>query len=384
MKHARAYVRLHGEKIPPEDVAREIELEASQLAKAGVDAAKIEAPNAFFRTLVKHATGRAKRRRKLVEQIAAGDDLQVITDDLALLDADLPSPAIESPADAKQARQTLDRLKDRLTPRVRLIFALLIEDDYIEEEVAKALSLRVDEIESAGELVEAAAREVGVEAKVGEGSIPPPATMPRERELRHLARAAWDAPRSGEHAGEPLLALLRDGDQSTDLDDAILHVANCPDCRAELTEGHVGERSVVVVAIEAPRASQSDLMKVANETHAKLLERGDGRYVAVVDASHAAELGDKLQSPDSQVVSRVAVSQPFEVPVEERTSRQSMRKSHPDITIESGTDAAEVQAWAQVALKPKQGESGLSARWTMFAVVVIGAAIAIAYFLATR
>ncbi|MGK4455824.1 hypothetical protein, partial [Klebsiella pneumoniae] len=85
-----------------------------QLAvKQGLAPNGIVSPDAFFRSIVKHAAGRAKRRRKLVEQIAAGDDLQVITDDLAALDADLPAAFLDAPPDAKKARAQLDKLKER-------------------------------------------------------------------------------------------------------------------------------------------------------------------------------------------------------------------------------------------------------------------------------
>ncbi len=385
MKHARSHVKSHSEKIPAEDVAREIELEASQLAHLKkLTAERVTSPAAFVRSLVKHATGRAKRRRKLVEQIAAGDDLQELTVDLAALDADLPEPFVEASDDAKRAREKLDKVHEQLGARDRLVFSLLVEDDTLDEDVARSLALRVQEIETVTTRIDVVAKAAGIEPPPAEGSMPPLRTSERERELRRLARISSDRAFSGAHVDEPILALLRDGDQSTDLDDAITHVADCADCRASLTEGHLERRSVVVVAIEAPRASQSDLQKAADGSHARLLERGEGRFVAVVDASHAEELKEKLEKPESSVVSRLAVGTPFEVPVEElRAARQKM-KSSSDLMVESGTDAAEVQAWAQVARKPKQKTPGLSAGWVLFAVIAIGGAIALAYFLATR
>ena len=208
-----------------------------------------------------------------------------------------------------------------------------------------------------------------------------------EHELRRLAHIADDDRRVGKHVDEPILALLRDGDQAEDLNDAIIHVARCADCRARLTEGHMERRSLVVVAIEAPRASQSDLQKVADNANARLVERGEGRFMAVVDADKAVGLQEQLeqpQSPDSSVVTRIAVGTPFEVPVEElRAARQRMQ-SIPDMPAESGTDAAEVQAWAQVARKPSNKPSGVSPGWVIFAVLAIAGAIALAYLLATR
>lgn len=213
----------------------------------------------------------------------------------------------------------------------------------------------------------------------------PPAQSPgadrREAQLRALADIAADGRGAGTHVDEPLLALMRDGDQAEDLNDAIGHVARCADCRARLTEGQVERRSVVVMAIEAPRASQRDLAKAAEETNARLFERGQGRWTAVVDASKADQLKDELEKPETSGVSRLAIGTPFEVPIEElRTARHRMQSSA-DVQVESGTDAAEVQAWAQVARKPKPSQ-GVSPFWVMLAIVIIAGAMALAYLLA--
>lgn len=208
-----------------------------------------------------------------------------------------------------------------------------------------------------------------------------------EHELRRLAHFADDDVTIGKHVDEPILALLRDGDQAEDLNDAIAHVARCADCRARLTEGNMERRSLVVMAIEAPRASQSDLQKVAEDANARLVERGEGRFMAVVDADKAEQLQERLEqpnSPDSSVVTRIAVGTPFEVPVEELRAARERMQSIPDLPAESGTDAAEVQAWAQVARKPSNKVSGVSAGWVIFAALAIAGAIALAYMLATR
>ena len=208
-----------------------------------------------------------------------------------------------------------------------------------------------------------------------------------EHELRRLAHVADDDVTIGKHVDEPILALLRDGDQAEDLNDAIVHVARCADCRARLTEGNMERRSLVVMAIEAPRASQSDLQKVAEDANARLVERGEGRFMAVVDADKAEQLQERLEqpnSPDSSVVTRVAMGTPFEVPVEELRAARERMQSIPDLPAESGTDAAEVQAWAQVARKPSNKVSGVSPGWVIFAALAILGAIALAYLLATR
>jgi RNA polymerase sigma factor (sigma-70 family) len=167
LKHARAYVRKSSELIPAEDVAREVELELAQLAQQrGVDPKSIASPDALLRAMVKHAAGRAKRRRKLVEQIAAGDDLQAVSEDLAALDADLTDARGEDDDRARAARAALDKVKAKLSPRDALIFALLVEDEQTSAEVAAALSLSGDAVENArARVLEIAGREPSIGAE---------------------------------------------------------------------------------------------------------------------------------------------------------------------------------------------------------------------------
>ena len=165
LKHARAYVRKASELVPAEDVARELELELSQLARHhGLDPHAVASPDLLLRGMVKHAAGRAKRRRKLVEQIAAGDDLQAVSDDLAALDADLSaslSGAGKGAETARWARATLDAVKAKLTPRDALVFALLIEDDQTLAEVGGTLALGADAVEQArARILEIAGRQL--------------------------------------------------------------------------------------------------------------------------------------------------------------------------------------------------------------------------------
>src|SRR4051794_31766543 len=119
----------------------------------------------------------------------------------------------------------------------------------------------------------------------------------RERRLRKLGREASGAKGAkgpGAHPGEPLLALIRNGDHGDDIGDAIIHVARCANCRARLVHGEVAARNIVVMAIEAPRTSQIALAKAAEVSSARLVGRGDGRWTAVVDADKAARLQDEL------------------------------------------------------------------------------------------
>jgi hypothetical protein len=199
----------------------------------------------------------------------------------------------------------------------------------------------------------------------------------RERKLRELGRLAAGPPRAGAHVDEPLLALIRTGDHDKDLDDALTHVAYCADCRARLTEGQVERRALVVMAIEAPKGSQPDLARAAHDARARLVERGDGRWTAVVDADKSDSLVQKLDAEDGSVVSRLAAL-PVEVPLE---SDPRARRSQLD-PGEFGTDAVEVQAWAKVASAPKRKVGSSSPAWVLIGLMAIGGAVGLAYWLA--
>ncbi len=164
LRHARALVRAHPEKFAAEDVAREMELELGQLAKhRGLTEAKILAPDAYLRVVAKHAVGRARRRRALLEQLAAGDDLDALSKDMAELDSDLPGlPALPAP-EGEKARATLDKLKDALSPSDALIVALLLEDDGSMDDVAGWLSMPMAEVAFARERILAKAASIGIE-----------------------------------------------------------------------------------------------------------------------------------------------------------------------------------------------------------------------------
>ncbi|HEY2509788.1 MAG TPA: hypothetical protein VGI39_03000 [Polyangiaceae bacterium] len=163
LRHARTVVRLHSEKIALEDVAREIELELSQLAKErGLTVDKIHSPDHFLRVVAKHALGRAKRRRTLIDQLAAGDDLDALSTDLSALDSDLVAlPALRS-SDGATARDTLEKLKDALKPRDALVAALLFEDDGTMEDVCEELAMPMEEVAAARERVLTAAAALGI------------------------------------------------------------------------------------------------------------------------------------------------------------------------------------------------------------------------------
>jgi DNA-directed RNA polymerase specialized sigma24 family protein len=389
LKHARASVRAGADKIAAEDVARELELIVAQLTEKGVDFDALTSPDRYFRTLVRHAVGRAKQRHTLIMQVAAGDDLQAVSKDLARLDADLPPKPEADDAEVLAARKKLDAIREALPPRERLVFALLIEDDASESRVAEALGQPPEAISQARAHILEVAGTHGISADADGGGRggragDPPADpgANRESKLRKLAALAGSPSAASDHVAEPLLALMRTGDLSDDIQDALAHVAICADCRARLTEGERERRSVVIMAIEAPGAKPEHMAMAMEASGALLLERGSGRWTAVVDTAHAEDLRGKLEIEGSRV-SRLALASPIDVPLEDARPR-SLTTSRTNLLLsEPGTGAAEVAAWVQVARKPAR-DHGLSPGWALFAVIAIALAVVIAYWLATR
>ncbi|MFO0677729.1 MAG: hypothetical protein U0169_14430 [Polyangiaceae bacterium] len=396
LKHARRTVRVNTLKVSAEDVAREFEMMLLQLGKEhGIDDDAVPSPDFFFRALVGHAANRVKRRRTLIQQIAAGDDLEEVSRDLAAVDADLP-PVPESPTDEQVADRELVRsLKAALPPRDALAFALLAEDQFTAEEAGKLVSTDPEALEDARDRYLEAARVLGVEP-IPELRDPSTAaeTEPKRLDVR-VRRAAGNGPIPsplGGHVEEPLIRLVRDGDLSDDLDDAIAHLAECPDCRARLTEGELRKKSVVVVAIEAPKASTRDLERAASGSRAALVERGEGRWTALMTPEAVETFKGKLTKEDSSVVTRLAIASPVDVLVKRSAMSElppapsSSRHTVPVLSaaVDSGTSAAEVQAWAKLLREPKRKVEGVHPGWTAFAVLAVASAIGIAYLLAIR
>ncbi len=377
VRYARGVTRGVAEKIVPEDVAREMELELVHLSRERpLDEKSVHSPDAFLRALAKHAVGRARRRRTLIDQLAAGDDLDALSTDLAALDADLvPFPPPRS-ATGAAARAALEKLKGALAPRDALVAALLFEDGDSMENVADTLAMRMEDLATARERILAGAPTAGI----GQDALP---TLGDKADSLERADDGED-----KHAEEPVLALLRNGDHGDDLADAIVHVARCPECRARLVAGEVVRREVVVVAIEAPRTSVPSIAKAAEQSQARFIERGHGRFTAVVDAARAEQLKSELEKKDEpSVVSRFVMSAPLEVPRADLTSgggRHPMPSMLDFAPKEAGIHAAEIQAWAQMRRVPKQKVARGGAGWALFAIVAVMGAIAIAYWLAIR
>jgi len=207
-----------------------------------------------------------------------------------------------------------------------------------------------------------------------------------EAALRQLAEKADATGAVGQHVGEPILALLRTGDHGDDIADAMTHAARCADCRARVFAGEVGSRALVVIAIEAPKTRASELSRAAEKSQALLVDRGHGRWTAVVDAERADALKSELGEGEHSVASRLVASTPLAVPREESSSgRRSMPSMFEIVPKERGTEAAEVHAWAAMRRQPKKKSvDSTSPGWALFAVAAVAGAIGIAYFLAIR
>ncbi len=168
LKHARTHARANGDKVPAEDIAREMELVLEQLnQQKTIELGSVESPDAYLRGIVLHAARRAKRRRTLIDQIAAGDDLQAISDDLGALDSDLPEAPLPLSVEAKAARAALDGIREKLSPRDALIFALLIEDDASLDEVARILATSPSDVSGARERIMHHAETLNVASEPG-------------------------------------------------------------------------------------------------------------------------------------------------------------------------------------------------------------------------
>jgi DNA-directed RNA polymerase specialized sigma24 family protein len=162
LRHSRTIVRAQGDKTAVEDVACEMELVLEQMVEKGLDPQKVSSPDQFLRAIARHALGRAKRRRRLIEQLAAGDDLGALSKDLEALDADLPALSLDPSTEGTEARTTLERLKEALPPRDALVAALLFEDDATMDEVAQALSIPMEELATTRERVIHKAASLGI------------------------------------------------------------------------------------------------------------------------------------------------------------------------------------------------------------------------------
>jgi hypothetical protein len=472
LKHARRHVRVAALGLAPEDVAHEAETLTLQLAAVrGLEPSAIHSVDAFVRMAVLRGAQRVKRRRTLLAQVAAGDDLHAVRDDVRAVDDDLPPLPLPPSAEEAEAFELLGRLKRSLLPPDALVAALWIEDDYPAEEIAGRLHRLESEIDDARARILAAARSLDFEAlgsikdapPADARSLPPPPLVPSAVQPRSMPTprpAAGRAPslppppggviappppsspvaepkppsvppvshppvalpvvRGGDtvppransgtkqaefrlravaalaiglgptegHVDPPLIRLVADGDTSDDIADAMQHIAFCPDCRAVLTEGEVARRSVVVMAIEAPKEAERELAEAALNARAKLVGRGEGRWAAVVEPSRVNAFKERLGKEDSSVVTRFAETEPIELPWQRAGSsgrRSTMPPLSGDAPVDVGTSAAEVGAWARVAQeKRRRTIHGPHLGWMAFAVATIAGAAALAYVLARR
>ncbi len=371
VKHARASLKQGRDSLALSDVVAELELVVRQMLEANaLDPAALASPDALIRSLSRHAYGRARRRHMLVEQVAAGDDLEAISTDITGLDGDLPELAAIRFTDPRAAasRTKLDGIKAKLSPPDALLATLVFEDSLNDDEVSELLHIDESRV----------AQAVGHALTAGRAVLGEPEV--REETLRELASSAIDSTPLGAPVEEPLLALVRGGDLSDDLNDALLRLSASAPCRARLTEGMVVHRNVVVMAIEAPRTSHRDLERIAEHENVQLVERGDGRWAAIVDADKANSVKERLEKPAS-LGARVALGSPVQVAVSAPMRGTSMA----NIEMRGGLDVAELRAWAQAATQRPVGQtSWKSFAWVVFGVLLTTASVGIAYWLATR
>jgi len=363
VKHARSTLRLPQDEraapLPPEDVTAELVRLLEDVEGSGVDLGSLTSPDAYLRRCLPVATSRARRRRTLLEQVTAGDDLSAVSSDIKSVDAELPPPPEPDSDASREARKKLDAIHSGLRPHDALVLALVVDDERGVEGAALALTQSAEDTQASFARAISLARELGTCGEEGKK-----ASDERLRELLvALARHARDPEAKDRHVDEPVLALVRGGDLGDDLADALAHVAKCVDCRARVAEGETTQHSVIVMAIDAG-AQKDVVVRAAEEAHARLLPRGDGRFTAIIQSDNLVSFKAKLSEA---AVARVAVAGQVDIPVARRRAPSLV-----DATEAGGIDAAELRAWAdigKVAAAPKPAAPGLP-RWAMVAAVV--------------
>jgi DNA-directed RNA polymerase specialized sigma24 family protein len=208
LRNARAHVNnlSPAERLPAEDIAREVHLIFEGMVKSvGLKPETIDDPDGYIRDIVPHAARRARRRKMLIEQISAGDDLVAIREELSTLDSDLPRLPSPRSDQANDARRHLDALKEALPPRDALIAALLFEDDLGTDDACFALGMDPSTIQDASARILAQAlriaKEGSEESHSRHGDAP---HDPIDQLVRHWGRIAASArPRQGAHVDEP-------------------------------------------------------------------------------------------------------------------------------------------------------------------------------------
>lgn len=364
VKHARAYARTTPDSLPPEDLTAELVRVLEGLEESGVDLLVAKSPDAYLRSCMPIVARRAGRRRTLLGQVTAGDDLSAVSTDLGEVEKELPPAPREATEAHKTARKKLESIHAGLTPHDALVFSLIFEDDRKVEGAAQALTLSTEEASAVEGRALALVRELRIFGDEGKT-----ASDERTRELLvALAQDAEDPHTSDKHVDEPLLALLRDGDRSEDLFDAIAHVAKCVDCRARVAEGETTQRSVVVMAIDAGTEKEA-VLRAAEQSHARLVPRGEGRFTAVIESDNLVGFKEKLTSG---AVARVAVAGSVDIPVARRRAASLV-----DATEAGGIDAAELKAWSDIGkvAPTSPPPSGRLPKWVMVAAALAVAAL---------
>ena len=247
--------------------------------------------------------GRAKRRRALLDQLSAGDDLDALSTDIdrrGRRSAPLPPPPS---AEAKAARETLERLKDALSPSDALVCALLLEDDASMDDVATWSRHAAEgpgghgpraHLDDRGGARNRARRR----ATTGGALVTAPDDKALEYTLRQLGQRAGAPPATlrhepESHVDEPILALFAVATTRRPRRRRRPH-RPLPRLSRPSYRGRAREPSARRRRDRSPSQQPGPAPQGRRGSHARLVERGHGRWTAVVDADQAEKLKAEL------------------------------------------------------------------------------------------
>jgi hypothetical protein len=308
--------------------------------------------------VVAHALRRVERRCLLLEQVAAGDDLVAVRQDLAVIDGE-PLPRIPPPGDrALDSYRVMHDIKGALHPTDALRAALFFEDGAHRGDVQNLLMNSEDEVRSSLERIVAIAEERGVgslqERRRRSDDVEPAVDTledPVTRQLRRLGQEAVGPDVPCSRLDDALLSLVRDGDASPDLHDVYEHLAFCNACRARLTEGGVDEQRVHVVAVEQKASSREHLADLCRGTRTGILPRGNGRFALLVDGPQAPSLLQRLEEAAQRRTLRFASSGPVQLLTVPPPWAGPERPATSLEPLAVGACTAEARTWAALALQ---------------------------------
>ncbi len=125
-----------------QDVAQDVAAQLLRMSRQGsFDPRTVEIPEAYLRVAVRNASARSRKRRALLEPLAADDG-----EEHAARGDDAPPTPEELTQDAVDKRRWLEALKAKLRPRDAAAFAMLVEDQMEIDEVAEALGTSANNV----------------------------------------------------------------------------------------------------------------------------------------------------------------------------------------------------------------------------------------------